>query len=76
MVETLTAAEKAREDVMLGLRLVVGVRVEAVTVAGVEPVLRGLADDGLTELVGGRWRTTPRGWLLGNEVFRRVWTGE
>ena len=75
-VETLTAAEKAREDVMLGLRLVVGVRAEAVAAAGVEAVLRALADDGLTELVDARWRTTQRGWLLGNEVFRRVWTAE
>ncbi|NTU70207.1 MAG: radical SAM family heme chaperone HemW [Coriobacteriia bacterium] len=79
-VETLTAAQVAREDVMLGLRLVRGVPAEQVEAAGLAGVLTALADDGLVELVnddssrpGPHWRTTQRGWLLGNQVFSRVW---
>lgn len=74
--EELSEDEMAREDVMLGLRLVEGVPVEAVEQAGVGHALRELASDGLVVLEGGRWRTTQRGWLLGNEVFERVWAPE
>ncbi|MBA4370861.1 MAG: coproporphyrinogen III oxidase [Coriobacteriaceae bacterium] len=74
--ESLDAAEAAREDVMLGLRLVRGVPHAQVAEAEVGPVLEELAADGLVELAGGRWRTTRSGWLLGNEVFSRVWAGE
>ena len=81
-VETLTADEVSREDVMLGLRLTRGVPAEQVEVSGLTSILESLAADGLTELAepatGGsaRWKTTERGWLLGNQVFGRVWTGE
>lgn len=75
-VEVLDAAEAAREDVMLGLRLVAGVPAEQVDDAGVLDVMVRLERDGLCELIGGRWRTTKRGWLLGNEVFSAVWAGE
>ena len=80
-VETLTQAEARREDVMLGMRLARGVRMHDVTEAGLDSVLESLADDGLVELVdalgdGARWKTTQRGWLLGNQVFGRVWAGE
>ena len=61
---------------MLGLRLTRGVAAAEVDAAGVTAVLETLAADGLVELVDGGWRTTRRGWLLGNEVFRRVWTAE
>lgn len=75
-LEALTAEEAAREDAMLGLRLADGIPVEAARGAGVESVLESLASEGLVERADGRWRTTERGWLLGNEVFSRVWTGE
>jgi oxygen-independent coproporphyrinogen-3 oxidase len=75
-IELLSASEAAREDVMLGLRLVRGVRAAQVSAAGLDSVLGSLSDDGLTELVDERWRTTERGWLLGNVVFGRVWAGE
>lgn len=80
-IELLTAEEAAREDVMLGLRLVRGVPSSLVYGARVDSVVESLAADGLLEAVDRergerRWRTTRRGWLLGNEVFRRVWTGE
>lgn len=72
-VELLSADEVAREDVMLGMRLVRGVAQSQVNVAGLADVLVALSTDGLAELVDGRWRTTERGWLLGNEVFGRIW---
>lgn len=75
-IETLNASETAREDVMLGMRLVRGVPRRQAESAGVDGVLTELADLGLVELVDARWRTTERGWLLGNEVFGRIWTGE
>ncbi|PKQ38522.1 MAG: coproporphyrinogen III oxidase [Actinobacteria bacterium HGW-Actinobacteria-1] len=74
--ESLSRVEAAREDVMLGLRLVRGVHEEDIVAAGVASVIDGLAEDGLVELVDHRWRTTERGWLLGNEVFGAVWAGE
>jgi coproporphyrinogen III oxidase-like Fe-S oxidoreductase len=75
-IEVLTVDEAAREDVMLGLRLSRGVADADVTSAGLAHVLERLAASGLTECAAGRWRTTERGWLLGNEVFGAVWAGE
>ena len=80
--ETLTREEVGREDVMLGLRLVRGVPASQVESVGLTAILESLAADGLTELTvplgrsAPRWRTTERGWLLGNVVFERVWSGE
>ena len=81
--EMLTAEEVSREDVMLGMRLVRGVPRSQVEAAGLGEVLELLASDGLVELAsdevsrpGPNWRTTQRGWLLGNEVFSRIWAGE
>jgi oxygen-independent coproporphyrinogen-3 oxidase len=80
-VETLTHQEVLREDVMLGMRLTRGVRVKDVASAGLDDVMASLERDGLVERSdtppdGARWRTTRRGWLLGNEAFRRIWLGE
>ena len=82
-VEVLSAEEAAREDVMLGMRLVRGVAWSQVQSAHLTETLEQLAAEGLVELAndavsrpGPRWRTTARGWLLGNEVFSRIWTGE
>ncbi|MDI6901385.1 MAG: radical SAM family heme chaperone HemW [Anaerosomatales bacterium] len=74
-VEVLTREEVAREDVMLGLRLVHGVAEEDVRAAELEEVMAELGAEGLVVRASGRWRTTARGWLLGNEVFERVWCG-
>ena len=73
MTECLTAAEAAREDAMLGLRLGEGIDDALGNRAGVTGVLRSLADDGLLTHRDGRWMPTHRGWLLGNVVFGRVW---
>jgi len=81
-IEILDAEEALREDVMLGLRLTRGVPASLVTAARLDMVLQDLERLGLVErIIGGasaeeRWRTTRRGWLLGNEVFGRVWAGE
>lgn len=75
-VEYLSAEDTQREDVMLGMRLAKGVPAEKVSQAGLGAVFDSLLHDGLVELARGHWRTTARGWLLGNEVFGRVWNGE
>lgn len=72
-IEVLDARAAAAEDIMLALRLACGVEAETVTANGFDRVLEGLERDGLAERARGRWRTTERGWLLGNEVFGRVW---
>jgi len=79
-IEQLTSEEAAREDVMLGMRLTRGVLADQVASAGLDDVLATLARDGLVELAQlgdgtSRWRVTERGWLLGNEVFGRIWQG-
>lgn len=72
-LETLTTDEALREDAMLGMRLAVGIADDLATRAGVTGPLEGLERDGLVAHSEGRWRTTERGWLLGNEVFSRIW---
>jgi len=81
-LEVLSTDEVAREDVMLGLRLVRGVSAARVTAARLDSVMEDLERLALVErFIGGpaseqRWRTTRRGWLLGNEVYGRIWAGE
>jgi oxygen-independent coproporphyrinogen-3 oxidase len=74
-VELLDAGQAAREDAMLGLRLTRGIDDTLAGLAGVREILKTLETDGLVARAGGRWATTERGWLLGNEVFGRIWTG-
>ncbi len=75
-IEALTGEEALREDAMLGMRLSAGIPDALAEAAGVAERLATLADRGLVEHVDGRWRTTERGWLLGNEVFGAVWSGD
>ncbi len=87
-IEFLTVKEAQREDVMLGMRLCAGVGADRVHDAGLDEVFAGLVRDGLVEsrartgasaLAGAdvaAWTTTRRGWLLGNEVFGRIWSSE
>jgi len=74
--EVLTPEEVAREDIMLGLRLAEGVAEDDVEAAGLTEDLQSLAELGLVERVDAHWHTTTRGWLLGNEVFSRIWLGD
>ncbi len=79
--EVLGPEATLREDAMLGLRLTRGITASDADAAGVTAVLEELAREGLVERAisdtpgpaSDRWRTTERGWLLGNEVFGRVW---
>lgn len=75
LLEVLTPDEAAREDVMLGLRRSAGVCTALVEAAGLAGVLEELRDEGLVVLQGSRWQPTQSGWLLGNEIFSRVWAG-
>lgn len=74
-LEPLSGEDAAREDAMLGMRMSDGISSELATRAGVGAVLESLAADGLVVFAEGRWSTTDRGWLLGNEVFERIWSG-
>ncbi len=76
-LEALTPEEAAREDAMLGMRLTEGISAALAERAGATEALATLAGDGLVEARDdGGWRLTHAGWLLGNEVFGRVWGGE
>ncbi len=76
-IELLDQLEAAREDLMMGLRLTEGVAADRFAHAGLAPVLDELLAERLLESFdaedGPRVRTTRDGWLLGNEVFSRVW---
>ncbi|MRR12616.1 radical SAM family heme chaperone HemW [bacterium] len=74
--EYLTEQEALREDAMLGLRMTSGISVDLAEMAHVTKELEELADAGLVERMGGIWRVTGRGWLLGNEVFSKVWLAQ
>lgn len=86
-VEFLSRSEALREDLMLGLRMSDGVsrtlvdEASAVNPALVEILDRLVSDDLLVwrrpeNDVAERLCPTERGWLLGNEVYGRVWNLE
>lgn len=83
-VECLSARQAAAEDLMLGMRLVRGVPATLVErcralLPGLDGTLAGLVADGLASWreepgsPGSRLAPTDRGWLLGNELFERLW---
>lgn len=72
-LETLDADEAAREDAMLGMRMTCGIDDALAARACARDALEGLASDGLVLHADGRWRATAGGWLLGNEIFGRIW---
>ena len=73
--ETVTAVEKAVEYVMLGLRTARGIeageyeRRYRAPFAPLESLLRGYVRLGLAKQVDDRWRFTPRGFLLSNQLI-------
>ncbi|MDR1015677.1 MAG: radical SAM family heme chaperone HemW [Coriobacteriales bacterium] len=78
VVERLDPAQAALEDVMLGMRMCRGVPAGLLQRAvGHNPRLAAAFAEmeglGLVESDGRRYRPTSRGWLLGNEVYRRIW---
>lgn len=77
-VEFLTPAQAAAEDLMLGARLSAGLHPGLVDHAsGLLPSLAeclgGLAGDGFLAREGERFVPTQLGWLLGNELYGRLW---
>ncbi|MDR1422150.1 MAG: radical SAM family heme chaperone HemW [Coriobacteriales bacterium] len=78
VVETLTPAQAITEDLMLGMRMSEGIAREQLTRAdiilpGAYEVFSELIDLGLVEADEKRYRPTARGWLLGNELYGRIW---
>ena len=73
--ETVTAVEKAVEYVMLGLRTARGIeageyeRRYRAPFAPLETLLQGYVRMGLAKQVDDRWRFTPRGFLLSNQLI-------
>lgn len=65
-----TPPQRAAERVMLGLRTARGLPAEEL--AGAEGVLLECVTHGLAEQTGGRWRLTPRGFLVSNAIILRV----
>jgi oxygen-independent coproporphyrinogen-3 oxidase len=70
--------EVIKERVMLGLRLARGVSEGTIAVcSALVPAFAGGLEEfftlGLARRVGGRVRLTPRGWLVSNELFVRLW---
>lgn len=75
----LTAAEREEEAIFLGLRLTEGIPlIEFQDRFGFDlrekygQQIAYLNDAGLVELVRDRFRLTPRGWMLSNEVFTEL----
>lgn len=79
-LEALDEAQAAAEDLMLAMRMTQGVGpallAHAHTALGadeVEDALAWCAARGLAQERGGRWVPTDQGWLLGNELYGRLW---
>lgn len=77
-IEFLTEAQAAAEDLMLGARLRAGLDPNLVSHArrvlpSLDECLGGLVADGYLATQEGRLAPTERGWLLGNELYERLW---
>ena len=79
-LEFLDEAQAAAEDLMLGARLVEGLDPgllgharEVLPAGSLDACLEGLLADGLLSERDGRLAPTESGWLLGNELYERLW---
>lgn len=77
-IEFLTEAQAAAEDLMLGARMRAGLDPGLVSHArrvlpSLDECLGGLVADGYLQTRGSRLAPTQRGWLLGNELYERLW---
>ena len=78
-LEFLTGPQAIAEDLMLGARLVAGLRSELVSRARevfgarLDATLEALLGDGLLVERDDRLAPTERGWLLGNELYGALW---
>ena len=78
VTERLGREEALLEDIMLGMRIRDGVSINLVEkayafVPQLADVLTELIACGLVVFEDGHYCPTSRGWLLGNEIFSRIW---
>jgi oxygen-independent coproporphyrinogen-3 oxidase len=78
VVERLTLAEAAAEDLMLAMLMTQGVSLEQVNAASVllpdvPQVFEKAVERGLVRVSAGRYLPTELGWLNGNELYGRIW---
>lgn len=76
--ELLSVCEALAEDILLAMRMSDGISAERLGEAGlllpgIHGVFRELAQLGLVTMAGSRYLPTERGWLLGNEMYSRIW---
>ena len=77
VVDDLNRRQMCAEDLMMKMRMCAGVSEEEVRKAalllpGVLDVFRGLVRDNLVKRENGRYMPTLGGWLLGNELYGRI----
>lgn len=77
VTDSLDARQMAAEDLMLGMRMTIGVSDERVArsaklLPATEGTLEQLVSQGLVIHGEGRWRPTERGWLCGNDLYRAL----
>jgi oxygen-independent coproporphyrinogen-3 oxidase len=78
VVERLSATQAALEDLMLGMRMCRGISPELLQKAArytpaINDTFEELIALELVTFLEGRYRPTSRGWLLGNELYGRIW---
>lgn len=76
--ERLSAEERAAEDLMLAMRMSRGVSEDSLTQAQdllprAGEVFKELEQLGLVRHCNARYEPTEKGWLLGNELYLRIW---
>lgn len=77
-IEFLTESQAAAEDLMLGARMRAGLDPGLVfharrVLPSLDECLGGLVADGYLQTQGRRLAPTECGWLLGNELYERLW---
>ena len=79
-LEFMDEPQAAAEDLMLSMRMVrgadgglVGHARRVLGTERVDEALAWCAQRGLVQCEGARWKPTASGWLLGNELYGRLW---
>ncbi len=77
VTDDLDERQMVAEDLMLAMRMTLGVSDETLQRAAEElpdvfSVYEQLVDDGLVVHEDGRWKPTERGWLCGNELYGQI----